>query len=982
MRVASTRIALSLFFFIVTSGSWIFMGKAQNKTFIPVNVGVILDLDTWEGKLGWSCINMALSDFYASNSHYKTRLVLDTRDSKNDVVEAAVAALYLIKNTEVQAIIGPQNSMQANFVIDLGEKAQVPIISFSATSPSLTSLRSEYFFQVAQNDSAQVKAISAVVKAFGWKQAVPIYIDNEYGEGIIPFLIDALQDVDARVPYRSVIAPLATDEEISEELYKLMTMQTRVFIVHMSQNLSSRLFTKAKEIGMMSEGYVWIVTSGIANSLSSLEPSVLDSMQGVLGVKTYIPKTKDLENFAVRWKRTFQQENPNITANVDLNVFGLWAYDAASALATAVEKVGGENQLGSEQMNASSSLIDLETIGVSKNGPKLREALLGVRFRGLSGAFSLVNGQVKSSTFQIINVNDEIERVVAFWTPENGLRRELIDSANTNAYSTSKNNLRHITWPGDVDLVPKGWEIPTSGKKLRIGVPVKDGFSEFVHVTYDHSTNTPQVRGYSIAVFDAVMESLPYAVRYEFIPFAKPDGESAGTYNDLVYQVYQGNFDAAVGDTTIIENRSRYVDFTLPYTESGVSMVVPLRDSRRKNAWVFLKPLSWDLWFTSACFFVFIGFVVWLLEHRVNEGFRGLPSHQVGTSLWYAFSTMVFAQREIVISNCARFVVIIWVFVVLILTQSYTASLASLLTVQQLQPTVTDVNQLIKNGEKVGYQEGSFVLGILKEMNFKDFQLKQYNSTDECDELLSKGSANGGIAAVFDEVPYMKLFLGKYCSKYTMVSSSVYKTDGFGFVFPIGSPLVADISRKILKVTEGEKMKEIESAWLEENTNCPDPNSTPRSSPSLSVASFWGLFLIAGVASLLALIFSISMFLYKERQHIFMIPSNPDQADSIWRRILHIFRMFDKKDLSSHTFRKKTMSFRDIESSSTHGIHANYVSTRIKCSPCPSNSTVLLTETHSGSLEFHDSGMSSGEYSDSSTINVVGQTSQLAPPVP
>ena len=55
---------------------------------------------------------------------------------------------------EVQAIIGPQNSMQANFMIDLGEKAQVPIVSFSATSPSLTSIRSPYFFRVAQNDSS------------------------------------------------------------------------------------------------------------------------------------------------------------------------------------------------------------------------------------------------------------------------------------------------------------------------------------------------------------------------------------------------------------------------------------------------------------------------------------------------------------------------------------------------------------------------------------------------------------------------------------------------------------------------------------------------------------------------------------------------------------------------------------------------------------------------------------------------------------
>ena len=118
---------------------------------------------------------------------------------------------------------------------------------------------------------------------------------------------------------------------------------------------------------------------------------------------------------------------------------------------------------------------------------------------------------------------------------------------------------------------------------------------------------------------------------------------------------------------------------------------------------------------------------------------------------------------------------------VLILTQSYTASLTSLLTVQQLQPTVTDVNQLIKNGEYVGYQEGSYVLELLEEMNFDPTKLRTYKSVEECDELLSKGSANGGIAAAFDDVPCMQVLLSQYCSKYTMVQS-IYKTDGFGFV--------------------------------------------------------------------------------------------------------------------------------------------------------------------------------------------------------
>ncbi|KAJ6373288.1 hypothetical protein OIU76_027595 [Salix suchowensis] len=588
--------------------------------------------------------------------------------------------------------------MQANFVIELGEKAQVPIISFSASSPSLTSIRSSYFFRATHDDSAQVNAISALFQAFGWREAVPIYIDNEYGEGVIPYLTDALQAVDVRVPYRSVISPSATDDQIVAELYKLMTMQTRVFIVHMYQFLGTRLFAKAKEIGMMSEGYVWIMTEGLtAEFLSSPNASITNTMQGALGVKPYVPRTKDLETFRIRWKRKFQQDNPDLV-DAGLNILGLWAYDAATALALAVEKAGTGN-LGFQKANVSSnSSTDLSPLGVSLNGPNLVQALSNITFKGLTGDYLFDNGQLQSSTFQIMNVNGNGGRAIGFWTQTKGI----------------------------------GWEIPTNGKKLRIGVPVKDGFSEFVKVTRDPSSNTTTVTGYSIDVFDSVVKALPYALSYEYIPFAKPDGEPAGTYNDLIYQVYLKNFDAVVGDTTIVFNRSQYVDFTLPYTESGISMIVPIVDNNSKNAWVFLRPLTLDLW------------------------------------------------------------------------------------------------------------EGSFVLGILLDLGFDKSKLIVYNSTEQCDDLLSKGSGNGGIAAAFDGVPYMRLFLSKYCSKYAKIDPT-FKTDGFGFVFPKGSPLVPDVSRAVLNMTEGDKMKEIENAWFGKQSRCPDSSPQERKMlrPSDSRISIW-----------------------------------------------------------------------------------------------------------------------------------------------
>eukprot|EP00261_Vitis_vinifera_P033876 XP_019075119.1 PREDICTED: glutamate receptor 2.1-like [Vitis vinifera] len=415
MRRHPTQLLTSLLFFLFPTIFFIQKGMAQNTT-IPVKVGVVLDLDTWVGKMGLSCISMALSDLYASHGHYKTRVVTKIRDSKRDVVGAAAAAVDLLQNEEVEAIIGPGSSTQANFMISLGSKARVPIISFSATSPSLSSLQSQYFIRATLNDSAQVPAIRAIVRAFGWREVVLIYVDNVYGDGIIPYMTDALQGIDVRVTYRSVISPSATDDQIGEELYKLMTMQTRVFIVHMCTPLGSYLFTKADEIGMMEEGYVWILTDGLTDLLSTLDPSVIDSMQGVLGVKPHVPRTKELENFRVRWKRKFRLDHPKDETS-ELNIFGLWAYDAASALAMAVEKVGATN-FSFQKTNISSNSMLLDTIRVSQIGTNLLQSLLSTKLKGLSGYFQIFDGQLHSTAFEIVNVIGKGERGVGFSTKQ------------------------------------------------------------------------------------------------------------------------------------------------------------------------------------------------------------------------------------------------------------------------------------------------------------------------------------------------------------------------------------------------------------------------------------------------------------------------------------------------------------------------------------------------------------------------------------
>ncbi|KAJ4816508.1 glutamate receptor 2.2 [Rhynchospora pubera] len=735
-----------------------------------VHVGVVLDLGSMSGKRCKTSMSMALEDFYTIHSNYSTRVEFLFTDSMDDVVSAASAAVDLLKNSQVEAIMGPLTTAETEFVAYLCNRSQVPMLSFSATSPSVSPTHLPFFVRANLNDSSQSVAIAAFIQHFGWRQAVPIYEESAFGSGIIPSLVDNLQSIGTMIPDRVVIPTEASDDHIDDKLHRLMTLQTRVFVVHMLPELASRLFLRVQALRMMSAEYVWIVTNSVADVLDLLDQSVINAMEGVIGFRPYIALIDEVKSFSQRFKERFRQDNL-VSEVADPTIYLLWAYDAVWALAMANEMVKetSPNFVIPQNINLSS---DLSTIGVSQTGPKLLNAILSTTFGGLAGNFRLVDGQLQLVALEIVDVVGKGARRIGFWTPDEGIIRDI--SAGDS--SDNDNFFRSIIWPGDSTVPPKGWVEPTNGEVLRIAVPVKTGFIEFVDVSKraQNDTSTSTITGYCIDVFKSVLEKLPYAVPYEFFPI------SIESYNDLVYQVYMKKFDAVVGDVTIRANRTNYVEFTMPYTESGVSMIVPLQPDSRQNVWIFLKPLSPELWLTSLGFFIFTGFVVGIIEWN-NQEFHGTLSEQLGVIFYFGFSTLVFAHKEKLESNLSRFAVIIWVFVVLILTSSYTASLTSMLTVQQLQPSVTNINQLLKQNDYVGYQHGSFVKDFLVKLGFEEAKLRNLTTADVYAEALAKGSANGGVAAIFDEIPYLKVFLSQFCDNYTM-AGPIYKTDGFGFV--------------------------------------------------------------------------------------------------------------------------------------------------------------------------------------------------------
>ena len=115
--------------------------------------------------------------------------------------------------------------------------------------------------------------------------------------------------------------------------------------------------------------------------------------------------------------------------------------------------------------------------------------------------------------------------------------------------------------------------------------------------------------------------------------------------------------------------------------------------------------------------------------------------------------------------------------------------------------------------------------------------------------------------------------------------------------FRQGSPLVPHISRAILNVTQDtDKIGAIERKYFGSQTTCEDQSATISShGPSLGVDNFRGLFLIAGIASVVSLLVYVFNFFYSHWSTL----SNNNPANSCWSKLVEMAKHFDKKDLKT-----------------------------------------------------------------------------------
>lgn len=432
------------------------------------------------------------------------------------------------------AIIGPISSSVAHTISDIAKGLHFPLVSFAATDPTLSALQFPFFLRTTPNDAHQMSALVDLINFYGWKEVISVYSDDELGRNGVSALDDELYKKRSRISYKVPLSVHSDEKFLTDALNKSKSIGPRVYILHFGPDPSLRIFDIAQKLQMMSHEYVWLATDWLSVTLDSSlsDKGTLKRLEGVVGLRQHIPESEMVQQFTQK-----------LHSNRSMNAYAFHAYDTVWMIAYGIEKLLNEGinitfSYSEKLLHARGTKLHLEKIKFFNSGELLLEKLLKVNFIGIAGQVQFGSGRnVIGCEYEIINVDKTGVHTVGFWSKNGGFSVGAPKTRHSQKKTSfgSDEKLGDITWPGGGREKPRGWVIADSADPLKIVVPRRVSFVEFVN---EEKNSSHRIQGFCIDVFIEALKFVPYSVPYIFEPFG--NGHSSPNYNQLIQMVTDG----------------------------------------------------------------------------------------------------------------------------------------------------------------------------------------------------------------------------------------------------------------------------------------------------------------------------------------------------------------------------------------------------------------------------------------------------------
>uniref|UniRef100_A0A3Q2PBJ9 Glutamate receptor n=1 Tax=Fundulus heteroclitus TaxID=8078 RepID=A0A3Q2PBJ9_FUNHE len=419
---------------------------------------------------------------------------------------------------------------------------------------------------------------------------------------------------------------------------------------------------------------------------------------------------------------------------------------------------------------------------------------------------------------------------------------------------------------------------PLSGTCMRNTVPCRKQLKLSNHTGDSGIYIKRCCKGFCIDILKKIAKTVKFTYDLYLVTNGKHGKKVNGTWNGMVGEVVLKNAHMAVGSLTINEERSEVIDFSVPFIETGISVMVS-RSNGTVSPSAFLEPFSADVWVMMFVMLLIVSAVaVFVFEYFSPVGYNrcladgrepGGPSFTIGKAVWLLWG-LVF-NNSVPVQNpkgtTSKIMVSVWAFFAVIFLASYTANLAAFMIQEEYVDQVSGLSD--KKFQKPNEFSPPFRFGTVPNgsternirNNYRDMHsyMTSFHQKNVDEALYSLKT--GKLDAFIYDAAVLNYMAGRDegCKLVTIGSGKVFASTGYGIAIQKGSGWKRAVDLAILMLFGDGEMEELEALWL--TGICHNEKNEVMSS-QLDVDNMAGVFYMLGAAMILSLITFICEHLF------------------------------------------------------------------------------------------------------------------------
>uniref|UniRef100_A0A8D3DYJ1 Glutamate receptor n=1 Tax=Scophthalmus maximus TaxID=52904 RepID=A0A8D3DYJ1_SCOMX len=732
----------------------------------------------------------------------------------------------------------------------ISAQTHIPILGIRGGSSMVMAAKDDHsmFFQFGPSIEQQASVMLNIMEEYDW---YIFSIVTTYYPGYQDFVNKVRSTIDNSFVgwelEEVLLLDMSVDDGDSKIQNQLKKLQSPVILLYCTKEEAATIFEVAHSVGLTGYGYTWIVPSLVAGDADHV-PDVFPT--GLISV-------------------SYDEWDYNIEARVR---------DAVAVIATATSTMMLDR--GPHTLIKSSCLGTPDKKSSSTGHSKeILKYLMNVTFEGRNLSFSEEGHQMFPKLVIILLDKDRQWDRVGKWE-RGSLTMRFHVWPRFELYSAAEEREDHLSI---VTLEEAPFVIvedvdPLSGTCMRNTVPCRKQL-KLSNQTGDSGIYIKRCcKGFCIDILKKIAKAVKFTYDLYLVTNGKHGKKINGTWNGLVGEVVLKNAHMAVGSLTINEERSEVIDFSVPFIETGISVMVS-RSNGTVSPSAFLEPFSADVWVMMFVMLLMVSAVsVFVFEYFSPVGYNrcladgrepGGPSFTIGKAVWLLWG-LVF-NNSVPVQNpkgtTSKIMVSVWAFFAVIFLASYTANLAAFMIQEEYVDQVSGLSD--KKFQKPNEFSPPFRFGTVPNgsternirNNYRDMHtyMTSFHQKNVDEALYSLKS--GKLDAFIYDAAVLNYMAGRDegCKLVTIGSGKVFASTGYGIAIQKDSGWKRAVDLAILMLFGDGDMEEFEALWL--TGICHNEKNEVMSS-QLDVDNMAGVFYMLGAAMILSLITFISEHLF------------------------------------------------------------------------------------------------------------------------